>query len=127
MRSPSDTDPALRARWMEAVSDSLAATTEGTDYAEAPEPSDEPDSPYVTRLTNELISRLAAEAAPLDVIDVARLGEAFASVVAEADWVIVDYSAQGRKRQSIPYYRRRLMALVAREYAALAATSREGG
>jgi len=43
---------------MEAVSDSLAATTEGTDYAEAPEPSDEPGSPYVRRLTNELLSRL---------------------------------------------------------------------
>ena len=32
-------------RWMEIVSDSLAATTEGTDWAEAPEPSDEPGSP----------------------------------------------------------------------------------
>ena len=41
----------------EAVSDSLAATTEGTDYAEAPEPSDEPGSPYVLRLTNELAAR----------------------------------------------------------------------
>ena len=41
----------------EAVSDSLAATTEGTDYAEAPAPSDEPGSPYVLRLTNELAAR----------------------------------------------------------------------
>jgi len=41
----------------EAVSDSLAATTEGTDWAEAPEPSDEPGSPYVLRLTNELRAR----------------------------------------------------------------------
>jgi len=40
------------------VSDSLAATTEGTDWAEAPEPSDEPGSPYVKRLTNEMWMRL---------------------------------------------------------------------
>lgn len=44
----------------EIVSDSLAATTEGTDWAEAPVPSDEPGSPYVLRLTNELIARGAA-------------------------------------------------------------------
>lgn len=45
-------------RWQEIVSDSLAATTEGTDWAEAPEPSDEPGSPYVVRLTNEILARL---------------------------------------------------------------------
>jgi hypothetical protein len=41
----------------EQVSDALAATTEGTNYDEAPEPSDEPGSPYVMRLTNELHAR----------------------------------------------------------------------
>ena len=50
--------------WMEIVSASLAATTEGTDWAEAPEPSDEPGSPYVRRLTNEILSRLAAKETP---------------------------------------------------------------
>lgn len=53
-------DAALR----DAVSDSLAATTEGTDWAEAPEPSDEPGSPYVLRLANELASRGVTVAAP---------------------------------------------------------------
>ena len=38
----------------EVVSDSLASSTEGTDWAEAPEPSDEPGSPYVLRMTNEI-------------------------------------------------------------------------
>jgi predicted P-loop ATPase/GTPase len=53
------TPPALDVeRWYEAVSDALVATTEGTDYAEAPEPSDEPKSPYVMRLTHELLARL---------------------------------------------------------------------
>jgi hypothetical protein len=52
----------------EAVSDSLAATTEGTDYAEAPVPSDEPGSPYVMRLTHELQARgvAARSSTPLD-------------------------------------------------------------
>ena len=41
------------------IAESLAATTEGTDWAEAPESSDEPGSPYVVRLTNEILARLA--------------------------------------------------------------------
>lgn len=45
------------ARLAAIVSDSLAATTMGTDYAEAPEPSDEPGSPYVMRLTHEIAAR----------------------------------------------------------------------
>lgn len=45
-------------RLAEIVSDSLAAATEGTDWAEAPEYSDEPGSLYVNRLTNEIASRL---------------------------------------------------------------------
>ena len=43
-------------RLAEAVSNSLAATTMGTDWAEAPEPSDEPGSEYVLRLTNDWLS-----------------------------------------------------------------------
>jgi hypothetical protein len=39
------------------VSDALAAATLGTDYAEAPAPSDEPGSPYVLRLASELAAR----------------------------------------------------------------------
>ena len=52
-----DWPPVVTDALAEAVSDSLAATTEGTDYAEAPEPTDEPGSPYVMRLTNELAAR----------------------------------------------------------------------
>ena len=52
----SDSDSGIDAL-AEAVSDSLAATTEGTDDVEAPAPSDEPGSPYVLRLTNELAAR----------------------------------------------------------------------
>ena len=62
-----DTDPlaALEA----AVSNALSAATEGSDYAEAPEPSDEPGSPYVKHIVASLIAAgvtLAATPAPLD-------------------------------------------------------------
>lgn len=54
----------------DAVSDALAATTEGTDWAEAPEPLDEPGSPYVLRLTNELAARgVEHGTAAMEVVD----------------------------------------------------------
>jgi hypothetical protein len=46
-----------RERLAEIVSDALAATTLGTDMSVAPDPSDEPGSDYVLRLTNELLAR----------------------------------------------------------------------
>ena len=55
---PPAPQPTDRERLAEIVSDSLAAATQGTEWAEAPEPSDEPGSPYVMRLTNEIASRL---------------------------------------------------------------------
>jgi hypothetical protein len=51
-------------RLAEVVSDALAATTMGTELAEAPEPSDEPGSPYVMRLTHEIAARLDPIPAP---------------------------------------------------------------
>jgi hypothetical protein len=77
-KEPPMTDPMTRedpeSRLAEAVSDSLAATTEGTDYAEAPVPSDEPGSPYVMRLTHELIARGVA-ASPADGADTLPLND----------------------------------------------------
>ena len=39
-----------------AVSNALSAATEGSDYAEAPDPSDEPGSPYVKHIAASLIA-----------------------------------------------------------------------
>jgi len=39
-----------------AVANALSAATEGSDYAEAPDPSDEPGSPYVKHIAASLIA-----------------------------------------------------------------------
>ena len=51
-------DPQMVTALAEAVSDALAAATEGGDHTEAPEPSDEPGSPYVLHITASLLAAL---------------------------------------------------------------------
>jgi hypothetical protein len=54
-------DERLRKALERVLPDALSALTEGSDFQEAPEPSDEPGSPYVVALADEIARRLSGE------------------------------------------------------------------